>query len=380
MTQVRVAHVVHGLVAGGAERILLSVLESVDRDRFDSLIVCLDELGSLAPEASDLGFEPIVLGRSSRRDVGVVLRLARLFAHERVSIAQGWLPLPAAVARAAAVTARVPVRIYYEAASEPTPDPHRARRNARLERLLAPFTDGYIANSEAVAAALRDGLRADPAKITVIPNGIAVPEPIDREERERLRAELGAKPGDRLVGMVARLDLHYKDHPTFLRAVALLAAEGRPIRAAVVGEGSGRDELERLAAELGIVDRVEFTGFRRDGARLAQALDVAVLLSHSEGFSQVVLETMAAGVPLVATAIPPNREAVEDGVHGLLAPPGDAPAAAAAVGRLLDDPELASRLGAAAQARATDRYSPASQADATMGLYDRLLVSRRAAP
>lgn len=368
----------HGLVVGGAERILLSVLESVDRDRFDSLIVCLDEPGSLAAEASDLGFEPIVLGRSRRRDVGVVLRLARLFAHERVSIAQGWLPLPATVARAAAVTARVPVRIYYEAASEPTPDPRRARRNARLERLLAPFTDAYIANSGAVAAALREGLRADPAKITVIPNGIAVPEPIDREERERLRAELGAKPDDRLVGMVARLDLHYKDYPTFLRAVALLAAEGRPIRAAVVGDGSGRDELERLAAELGILDRVEFKGFRRDGARLAQALDVAVLLSHSEGFSQVVLESMAAGMPLVATAIPPNREAVEDGVHGLLVPPGDAPAAAAAIGRLLDDGELAACLGTAARVRVVERFSPEAQADATMRLYDKLLVNRAA--
>jgi glycosyltransferase involved in cell wall biosynthesis len=378
MSPVRVAHVVHGLRVGGAERILLSVLAGVDRDRFDSLIVCMDELGELTAEARILGFEPIVLGRSGRRDVGVAVRLARLFSRERVSIAQGWLPLPAAAARTAAVLARVPVRIYYEAQTVPTPDPRRARRNAFVERLLAPVTDAYLANSEAVAAVLRDDLQLDAAKIHVIPNGIAVPEPMDADERTRLRGEFGAEPGDRLVAMVARLDPRYKDHVTFLRAVALLAAEGRTVRAAVVGDGPGRPDIERVATALGIADRVVFAGSRDDAPRLHEAFDVSVLLSYSEGFSNVVLEAMAAGTPLVATGIPPNREAVDNGVHGLLVPPRDEPAAAAAIGRLLDDRGFAARLGAAARARASARYSLETQANATMRLYDELLERRAA--
>jgi glycosyltransferase involved in cell wall biosynthesis len=338
----------------------------------------MDHPGELVSEARDLGFEPIVLGRSGRHDLGVVVRLARLFSREEILIAQGWLPLPAVVARTAAVLARVPVRIYFEGSTAPTPDPRRARRNAALERLLAPVTDAYIANSESVAAALRADLRVDPRKITVIPNGVDIPEAMDESERTRVRAELGATPGDRLVGMVARIDQRYKDHGTFLRAVALLAAQGRPVRAAVVGDGAGRDELERLAADLGIAKRVAFTGFRRDAPQLCRAFDISVLLSHSEGFSNVVLEAMAAGVPVVATDLPPNQEAVENGVHGLLVPPFDEAATAAAMCRLFDHPVLVERLSRAARARAIDRFSPAAQGDATMRLYEELLIRRAA--
>ena len=163
------------------------------------------------------------------------------------------------VARTAAVIARVPVRIYVEAATVPTPDPRRARRSALLERVLAPVTDAYIANSEAVAAMLRDDLRLDAAKIVVIPNGVALPGAIDAAERVRLRAELGADATEQLIGMTGRLDLRYKDHQTLLRSVALLAAEGRPIRAAIVGDGPDRAELERLTAHLGIGRLVTFT-------------------------------------------------------------------------------------------------------------------------
>jgi glycosyltransferase involved in cell wall biosynthesis len=319
------------------------------------------------------------VGRSGRWDVGVVFRLARLLSRERVSIVQGWLPLPAAVARAAAVIARVPVRIYFEGATAPTPDLRRARRNALLERFLAPATHAYIANSQAVAAALRDDLGVDSGKVTVIPNGVAVPEPLRADERARLRSELGASPDDRLLGMTARIDFRYKDHSTFLRTLARLSAEGRAVRAVVVGDGPDRAELARLANELGIAERTVFTGLRFDAARIYDAFDVSVLLSHSEGFSNVVLESMAAGVPLVATALPANREAIEDGVHGVLVPPGDPEATAAAIGRLLDDPVLANRLGEAARARAIQHFSLEAQGAATMQLYDELLLSRRAA-
>jgi glycosyltransferase involved in cell wall biosynthesis len=150
------------------------------------------------------------------------------------------------------------------------------------------------------------------------------------------------------------------------------------VRAAVVGNGPDRNVLERLATDLGVADLVTFTGVRRDAPRLAQVLDVSVLLSHSEGFSNVVLETMAAGTPLVATSIPPNREALADEVHGLLVPPGDVAAVADAIGRLIDDRALADRLRAAAYARAVERYSQEAQVTATMRLYDELLLKHRA--
>jgi glycosyltransferase involved in cell wall biosynthesis len=369
---VRVAHVIHDLRPGGTERRLLATLAGLERDRFQPLLVCVDGLGTLAVDARALGIEPVVLGRTRRLDLTGIIRLARLLRRERIELVHGWLSLANVFARTAGTIAGVRVRIAAEGGAVTTMDAGRGRRDALAERALAPFTDAYVANSQAVAESLRaKGLLRE--KIVVIPNGVAIPAPLDTAEREQLRSQLGAGPDDALVGMVSRLDADFKDHGTLLAAVAALAGEGRAVRAAVVGDGAPRAALERRAAEFGIADRVTFTGYRPDATRLIAALDVSVLLTYSEGFSNVVLESMAAAVPLVATAIPPNREAVHDGVHALLVPVRDVEATTVAVRRLLDDPSFAARLAGAARQRATERFSLEAQAASTMQLYDRLL-------
>lgn len=374
--RVRVVHVIHDLRPGGTERRLLAVVAGLDRARFEPLLVCIDGLGPLEDDARALGLEPVILGRGARLDARGVPRLARLLHRERVQIVHGWLSLASLFARVAGTLVGVPVRIAAEGGAVTTRDPRRARRDALLERALAPLTDAYVANSGAVAKSLREK-GVPERKIAVIPNGVAVSAPLGDEERATLRAELGAAPGSQLVGMVARLDAGFKDHETFLAALATLVAEGRPVHGAIVGDGAACAGLERRAAELGVADRVTFTGYRPDAARAIAALDVSVLLSYFEGFSNVLLESMAAGVPIVATAIPPNREAIEDEAHGLLVPVGSAEKTAAALRRLLDDPETAARLGAAARRRAADRYSLEAQATATMELYERLLAGKR---
>ncbi len=375
MPPVRVAHVIHDLRLGGTERRLLAVLAGLDRGRFDPLLVCIDGLGPLADEARSLGIEPFVLGRSHRLDMRGLPRLARMLRREGVKVAHGWLSLANVFVRVAGPAGDVMVRVASEGGAVTTTSAARSRRDALIDRALDPLTHAYVANSEAVAASL---LRKDlpREKVVVIPNGVAVLEPLGAGERTRLRAELGASGDDTLAGMAARLDPGFKDHETFLLSVAALAREGRPVRAAILGDGPGRGSLERLAVELGIADRVLFTGFRRDAAHLFGALDVSVLLTYAEGFSNVVLESMAAGVPLLTTDIPPNREAVENGIHGLLVPIRDVGATTAALGRLLDDGALAAGLGAAARARALEHFSLEAQAESTMALYERLLEKR----
>lgn len=354
---------------------MLAVLAGLDRARFEPLLVCIDGLGLLADDAGALGLEPIVLGRGVRLDARGVPRLARRLRRERIQIVHGWLSLANAFARVAGTLAGVP-RIAAEGGAVTTRDPRRARRDALLERALAPLTDAYVANSDAVAKSLRHK-GVPERKIAVIPNGVAVSDPLGDEERAALRDELGAASGSQLVGMVARLDAAFKDHETFLAALAALVADGRPVHGAIVGDGGARARLERRAAELGIADRVTFTGYRPDAARAIAVLDVSVLLSSSEGFSNVLLESMAAGVPIVATAIPSNREAIEDETHGLLVPVGRIEETTAALRRLLDDRDVAAKLGAAARRRAAERYSLEAQAAATMNLYDRLLAGKR---
>jgi glycosyltransferase involved in cell wall biosynthesis len=122
-------------------------------------------------------------------------------------------------------------------------------------------------------------------------------------------------------------------------------------------------------------DRIRI-GYRADSVELIGSFDVSVMLSPAEGFSNVVLESMASGIPLVTTDIPSNREAVEDGIHGLLVPLGDALQTADAIRRLLDDHELATRLAVAARRRAAERFSLEAQAAATMQLYDTIVAQK----
>jgi glycosyltransferase involved in cell wall biosynthesis len=189
----------------------------------------------------------------------------------------------------------------------------------------------------------------------------------------RLRACLGAQEGEPLVAMVARIDPDFKDHGAFLHSLVQLPG----VHGAVVGDGPGRAVAEALARRLGIADRVTFTGFRRDARELVGAVDVSVLLTYSEGFSNVLLESLAAGVPVVATDIPANREALRDGADGALVPVRDPAATAAAIRRLLDDPAAAATLAEAGSTRAKDVFSLEAQASRTMALYDRLLSAKQ---
>ena len=376
MTTTRVAHIIHDLRPGGTERRLLAVLRGLERERFEPILVCIDGFGPLIEDVEELGLKPFVLGRVHRFDPTGIHRLVKLLRSEKVEIVHGWLSLGNAFGRIAGTLAQVPVRIAAEGAAVTTASHSRARRDKVIDRLLDPATTAYVANSETVAVCLRaKGLSSE--KIVVIPNGVAIPEPLSDARRVRLRSSLGASPDMAVVGMVGRLDPDFKDHHTFLTAVASLLQDGRLVRGVVIGDGPARGTLERFAEALGIEGDVVFTGYRPDAVDLLQALDVAVYLTYSEGFSNVVLESMAAGVPLMATDIPSNREAVSHGLDGLLVQIRNPQATCVALRRLLDDQAFARRLGEAGRRRVSEHYSLQAQAQATMQLYERMLEMRR---
>jgi glycosyltransferase involved in cell wall biosynthesis len=180
----------------------------------------------------------------------------------------------------------------------------------------------------------------------------------------------------RRVGMVANLR-PVKGPDVFLRAAAIVA--GRLPSARFLIAGAGDDPSARqFIRECRIGDRCELRGTVRDVPAFLGELDVAVLASHSEGMSNALLEYMAAARPIVATAVGGNVELVEDGVEGLLVPPGDPSARADAVTRLLADPGLASRLGVAARQRARTRYSREAMIRRYEDLYHQLCADKAA--
>jgi glycosyltransferase involved in cell wall biosynthesis len=196
----------------------------------------------------------------------------------------------------------------------------------------------------------------------------------------RLRRELGLPDYTPLVAVVSRL-ARLKGIEHFIEAAALLAPRYPAVRFLVVGEtsptnGSYLTLLRDLAAQRGIGDRVIFTGRRSDVPALLSSVNVSVMPSLSEALSNVLLESMAAGAPVVATRVGGTPEVLVGGVSGLLVPPGDPRALVVSISSLLDNPRLASRLGESARRTVLERFSVEQMVSATEELYMQLLARK----
>jgi glycosyltransferase involved in cell wall biosynthesis len=177
------------------------------------------------------------------------------------------------------------------------------------------------------------------------------------------------------VGAVANLR-PVKGLGVFVRAAARLRDEHPRAAFEVAGEGELRGALEQQVRAEGLAGRFRLRGCVADVSGFLADLDVAVLCSHAEGMSNALLEYMAAGRPVVATAVGAAPELIEDGVHGLLVPPGDAVRLAEAIGRLLADRSLARRLGESARRRALERFSREAMVRRFEDFYQGLLTGR----
>ena len=242
----------------------------------------------------------------------------------------------------------------------------RTRRARITYRWLA---DSYITPSERVRQDLLAYGYFGPERVDCVPNGVRW---VDQrpDVRERVRREFGV---DREKLLLVNSRLHpAKGHRYLFEAVAQLSAQW-DLRLLVVGNGAHRDALKALAARLGLGETVIFAGFRTDVFDLLQGADVAVLPSLLEGLPNNLLEAMACGKPVVATAVDGVPEAVIDGQTGLLVPPGDSAAIARAIANILVDESLARRLGQAACERVRRLFSE----DAMLARSETVFLARR---
>lgn len=236
-------------------------------------------------------------------------------------------------------------------------------------RWLARRSDRLVGVSEGVAARLRElGFPAE--RVVAIGNGI------DLEAYAQADAQPMALRKPALL-MSARFS-RQKDHPTLVRALALLKAGGHrpPLLFAGTGSRRHRERTQRLATELGVAEQVEWLGQRSDMPQLLMTTPICVLATHYEGMPLALLEGMAAGCAVVASAVPGVRELIEHGRTGLLVAEGDARAMADALSGLLDDPVRAAALGAAARRRALDEHGRALM----VARYQQMLVTLRSGP
>lgn len=343
---VRVCYMIDRLLVGGTESQLLALIRRLDRSRVRPSLCLLDgeDPVSRALEPADcpvlrLGVRTLLRPRT----LGRALDLAAFLRRQRADVLQVYFHDSTYLGVLAGRLAGVPhvVRTRNNLGHWLTPT---HRRLGRLYNRLATLT---VANCEAARQALLRDEGPRPESVVVLENGV------DLERFLAIPPLAAAAP--RRVGAVANLR-PVKGLDVLVRAASAVTAAHPEATFAVAGEGECRPALERQVAEAGLAGRFALPGAVRDIPAFLAGLDVAVLSSRAEGMSNAVLEYMAAGRAIVATAVGANPRLIEDGVHGLLVPPDDPGRLAAAVIGLLRDPARAARLGAAARRRARECY------------------------
>lgn len=379
----RVLRMIARLNIGGPAIHATLLTERLDPSRYTSFLLAgTEEPGEgnyLALHGRSLARLEIVpsLGREIRgpRDLGALGAIVRAVRHIRPHVVHTHTAKAGALGRLAAWLCRVPVVVhtYHGHVLDGYFSPAKTRLFVSIERGLARVSTRLVAVTPQVRdALLAHGIGARD-RFEVVPLGFDL-EPFASASRGTrvLHRELGIPVESRLVTIVARL-VPIKAHDVFLAAAALVAPSRPDVRFLVVGDGERRAELERMAGDLGLAGRVRFLGWRADLAGIYADSDVVGLSSRNEGSPVALIEAMATGCPVVSTRVGGVSDVVSDGETGLLVPPGDDAALAESIGRVLDDSDLARRLGVSARTASVSRYGAERLLGDIDALYTHLL-------
>ena len=350
--KIRLLHLTLNMEIGGTEQVIKQLVQNLDDQRFDSSILCIDGLvGAMGIELSENGFEVTSLERKPGFDFKLVKDLRKKLKSDSVDILHCHQYTPYVYGVLAAIGTGVPViftehgRLY--------PEKFKWKRFVSSP-LLSYFTKVIIAVSHSTAVAMARYENFPLHKIRVIYNGLAHTD-VD-VDRNKMCQQLGIDPGVKIVGTISRLD-PIKNQPMMIRAFSdVLKVEPEAVLL-IVGDGSDRGRLEQIVKELGIQDKVVFTGFKIDPRPYFELLDVFLLSSLSEGTSMTLLETMACAKPSVVTDVGGNPEIVVDGKTGYITKDQDQKGFADALCKLLSNKTVLETQGEAAKNRYLELFT-----------------------
>lgn len=368
---IKLALVIPTLDRSGAEKQLTLLASRLPRDEFEIHVFALTRGGPFEQTLLEAEVPVTILGKRWKFDPATLRGLRTALLKFNPDIVHTWLFAANAYGRL--IGGGRP--LWKTVVSERCVDSWKAGWQLWLDKRLINRTDRLVGNSESVAEFYREqGFPAD--RITVIPNGIDLPER-PTEGREKLLKELELPRDAKLIGHVGRL-AKQKRVDDLVWAIQLLRQADERACLLIIGDGPERDALIQRVEAFECHKHVRFLGHRSDAARLLSLLDVYWLGSDFEGMSNSLMEAMAAGVPVVVTDIPPNRELVQHDRQGYLVNVGDGVGFAQFTNRLIQNEDLARQFGDAGRLRMEHEFSIDTMVQSHATLYRELCANPQA--
>lgn len=376
----RILYLTNRFAPAGAETFLLNRLRVLDRTRFEPYVGELRAGGDLKPAFEAAGVPTFTFGAARQFDARALANLYSFLRREKITILEAHVWWAVFVARVVGTAAGVPIIVTNEQDMRAGETMHRADLLFAGD-LTMRLSDACVHITQATAQSFKDTtspLLYGGAIRRIIPNGIdakAIAEGVKKVDRRAKRRSLGVAEDAVVIGNVGRL-AEQKGQAFLIRAFAKILAREPKAHLVIVGWGPLEDELRALAKELLVSHRVLFAGKRLDVGELLATFDVFAFSSVHEGQGIAILEAMAAGVPVVTTAVDGIPDMVKHEASGLLVPPRDPDAIEAAVMRLLGDPALSAKIVEGARRVAFEEFSIEAAGKAYGELYEELLAKK----
>jgi len=366
--KIRLLQLVTGFSIGGAERKLLDLIKFIDQKRYDVTICGVGISGPLKQDFEATGNDVFLYTKKHKYDFSQVINVAKLMKDRKIDILMTTLYYADIIGILAALIANVPYKVSWEVSSHPEESEESKLKHHLSYRFCMKYVDKIISVSDGVKQFLVEERNIPISKIHTIHYGIDLKKFRKKDEKMK-RKEFGFSVSDKIVGVLARLTVQ-KGHTYLIDAASQIIKKYPGVKFLFVGDGPLRSKLTEQIEQMNLNNHIHFTGFRHDVKELLNMFDLFLLPSLFEGLPNVILEAMACSLPIVATAVDGTPEAIIDGECGILIPPKEPGAIVKGVIKLLDDPELAQRLGKNARTRVENFFSNDIQMQKILDLYE----------
>ncbi|KAB2927605.1 MAG: TIGR03088 family PEP-CTERM/XrtA system glycosyltransferase [Dechloromonas sp.] len=377
-----VAHVMYRFDTGGLENGIVNLINHMPAERYRHAVIALTEVTDFRHRIKRDDVQFIALKKPPGQTLWIFPQLYRLFRQLRPAIVHS-RNLAALEVQLPAWLARVPVRIHGEHGRDVGDLDGSNVTYQRVRRFYKPFVSYYLALSRDLAEYLDGIIRVPASKVLQVYNGV------DTERFHPAPANFIApgcpfpRAGHWLVGTVGRMQT-VKDQPTlaraFIRALEIAPELRERLRLVMIGDGPLRSQCQEILAAAGVADLAWLPGERSDVPDVMRGLDSFVLPSLAEGISNTILEAMASGLPVIATAVGGNADLVTAGETGEIIPAADPDAMACAIVAAAARPEAARAMGRAGRQKVEHQFSMKAMVATYQGTYDKLLHRSGATP